>query len=174
VPGERSLVAAALNDAIRAEHARYEIATAGTTIDLGDGIRLEVLSPSSDSEASANANANDSALVLRLSWRQVSFLLASDIEAKTERGLVASGTALRSTVLKVAHHGSASSTTREFLAAVQPEVAVISAGADNRFEHPHADVTARLSAYADVYNTATDGALRLRTDGRRLWVDTSR
>ncbi|MEX2227133.1 MAG: DNA internalization-related competence protein ComEC/Rec2 [Dehalococcoidia bacterium] len=167
-----SLVARAITDAIHDERAIHDVVTGGTTIDLGDGVLLEVLSPAVDGDTSGSAN--DRALVLRIAWGEVSFLLASDIEAATERGLVASGAPLGSTVLKVAHHGSATSTTREFLDAVRPAVAVISAGADNSFGHPHADVLARLDDYAETYTTATDGTVRLRTDGRRLWIETAR
>jgi competence protein ComEC len=167
-----SLVARALVDAARDEGATYDRVSAGTTIDLGDGIVLDVLSPAPGAPASGNPN-ND-ALVLRLSWHDVSFLLTSDIEAPTERALVERGAPIRSTVLKVAHHGSATSSTRAFLDAVQPEVALISAGADNRYGHPAAGVIDRLDDYAATYTTASDGAIHLRTDGHRLWLTTDR
>jgi competence protein ComEC len=167
-----SLVAHALTAAVRDEGLAYDVATASTTIDLGDGVTLEVLAPLPD--APATADPNNDALVLRLSWGDVSFLLASDIEAETERALIASGVDLHATVLKVAHHGSATSTTRAFLDAVQPDVAVISAGADNPFNHPHPDVLARLDATgATTYTTAQGGSIRLRTNGHRLWITTS-
>jgi competence protein ComEC len=167
-----SFVARALIDAARDEGAAYDRVTAGTTIDLGDGIVLEVLAPAADAPASSNPN-ND-ALVVRLVWRDVSFLLASDIEAPAERALVERGAPLRSTVLKVAHHGSATSSMRSFLDAVQPEVALISAGTDNRYGHPAPDVIDRLDDYAATYTTASDGAIHLRTDGHRLWLTTDR
>jgi competence protein ComEC len=74
-------------------------------------------------------------------------------------------------VLKVAHHGSATSSSRPFLDAVSPAVSVVSAGPDNRFGHPDDGVMSRLDDYGPVYVTATDGAVRFRTDGRRLWID---
>ena len=75
--------------------------------------------------------------------------------------------------MKVAHHGSETSTTSQFLAAVDPEVAVISVGADNPFGHPGSEVVERLinSVGEDnVYRTDEDGTVELITDGERLWV----
>jgi competence protein ComEC len=114
---------------------------------------------------------NDTALVLRIEMGLVSFLLASDIGAAREHELVASGTRLGSTVLKVAHHGSRSSTTLEFLRAVRPTVAAISVGARNPYGHPDPDVLARLAeAGAQISRTDRDGAVIFETDGGTLTV----
>ena len=105
----------------------------------------------------------------------MSFLLTADIQADGESSLLREYRSLSSVVLKVAHHGSKSSTTPTFLAAVQPRVAVVSAGEDNPFGHPSPDVIARLeAANTHVYVTAEDGAVELTTDGERLWVRTER
>lgn len=114
---------------------------------------------------------NDAALVLRIEMGLVSFLLASDIGAAREHELVASGTRLGSTVLKVAHHGSRSSTTLEFLRAVRPTVAAISVGARNPYGHPDPAVLARLAeAGAQISQTDRDGAVIFETDGGTLTV----
>jgi len=114
---------------------------------------------------------NDAALVLRIEMGLVSFLLASDIGAAREHELVASGTRLGSTVLKVAHHGSRSSTTLEFLRAVRPTVAAISVGARNPYGHPDPAVLARLAeAGAQISRTDRDGAVIFETDGGTLTV----
>jgi competence protein ComEC len=147
-----------------------EFVSAGDSFDLGDGVRLDVLLPARGDDLSGN----DASLVLRLSWRDVSFLLGGDIEARGERGLVESGIELESTVLKVAHHGSGTSSTREFLDAVQPAVAVISSGAGNRFGHPAQSVVERLDNYAAIYGTAERGSVHFETDGHRLWIETDR
>jgi competence protein ComEC len=97
-------------------------------------------------------------------------LLASDIEALTERRLAAAG-GLQASVLKVAHHGSRTSSTPELLAATRPAVAVISVGSRNPYGHPDATVLERLqSAGARLYRTDRDGALVVDTDGRVLTV----
>lgn len=114
---------------------------------------------------------NDETLVLRIEYGLASFLLASDIEAAAEQALVASRAPLRATVLKVAHHGSRTSSTPAFLHAVAPTAAVISVGARNPYGHPDAGVLDRLvAAGARVYRTDSDGAVIFETDGRALTV----
>jgi len=114
---------------------------------------------------------NDAALVLRIDMGLASFLLASDIGTSRERELVAEGARLDSTVLKVAHHGSRSSTGAEFLRAVGPKLAAISVGARNSYGHPDAGVMERLAAAgAQIYRTDRDGALIFETDGGTLTV----
>src|SRR5437899_1957326 len=109
---------------------------------------------------------NDAGLVLRIEMGLVSFLLASDIGAAREHELVAAGTRLGSTDLKVAHHGSRSSTTIEFLRAVRPTVAAISVGERNSYGHPDPAVLARLAeAGARISRTDRDGAVIFETDG---------
>lgn len=109
--------------------------------------------------------------MLRIEYGLASFLLASDIEAAAEQALVASRAPLRATVLKVAHHGSRTSSTPAFLHAVAPTAAVISVGARNPYGHPDAGVLDRLAAAgARVYRTDSDGAVIFETDGRALTV----
>jgi competence protein ComEC len=121
--------------------------------------------------AALGGQRNDGALVLRIDMGLASFLLASDIGAPRERELVAAGAPLASTVLKVAHHGSRSSTGPEFLRAVGPRLAAISVGARNPYGHPDAGVLERLAAGgARVYRTDRDGALIFETDGGELRV----
>jgi competence protein ComEC len=114
---------------------------------------------------------NDAARVLRIDFGLVSILLASDIERAGEQALLASGAPVDATVLKVPHHGSRTSTTPAFLAAVRPAVAVVSAGARNPYGHPDPGVLARLAATgADIYRTDRDGAILLETNGRTLTI----
>src|SRR5439155_20841159 len=100
-------------------------------------------------------------------------LLPADIEAGAEHWLATSGLDLRADVLVVPHHGSQTSSTPEFLAAVRPRVAVISVGANNRFGHPNSDVLTRYSD-ALVFRTDQHGDVALRSDGERLWVRQAR
>jgi competence protein ComEC len=114
---------------------------------------------------------NDAGLVLRVELGLASFLLAADIGAAREHELIASGTRLASTVLKVAHHGSRFSTTSEFLRAVRPTAAAISVGARTGHGHPDPGVLARLvEAGVEVYRTDRDGAVIFETDGGTLTV----
>jgi len=100
-----------------------------------------------------------------------SFLLTSDIGAPEAASSRSRGARLDSMVLKVAHHGSRSSTTPEFLRSVGPRLAAISVGARNAYGHPDPGVVSRLSeAGAQIYRTDRDGALIFETDGRSLTI----
>jgi competence protein ComEC len=113
---------------------------------------------------------NDRSVVLAVEMGAVVILLASDIEALTERRLAATG-GMRATVLKVAHHGSRTSSTPEFLAATGPAVAAISVGSRNPYGHPDPSVLARIEASgARLYRTDHDGAIVVETDGRVVTV----
>lgn len=151
---------------------RRVTAVRGQTIFLGPATRLEVLGPPSEPVIATGSPTNDNGVVLRLSDGEVSFLLTADIEVEAEDRLLTDGAPLKSTVLKVAHHGSRTSTTPRFLSAVSPAVAVISAGADNPHGHPNPDVTARLADTPGEDRTFLTA--ELITDGRRLWVKTER
>ncbi len=157
---------------IEAGHVPAVVVRAGTRIALDDGVWAEVLNPP-DPLPSSEASDNTNSVVLRLGYGQVTFLLTGDLEAEGEARLLRQGLDLRSTVLKVSHHGSKTGTTGAFLAAVQPAVAVISVGADNRFGHPAPEVLERLSG-VPVYRTDQHGTVEFITDGRRLWVRTAR
>jgi competence protein ComEC len=81
---------------------------------------------------------------------------------------------IHSDVLKVGHHGSRTSTTERFLDSVSPSVAIISAGYENSFGHPHKDVVTRLNAHhSALLRTDRDGLVTVLTDGKGLWFDTS-
>jgi competence protein ComEC len=149
---------------------------AGDRLELGSGIVVEVLHPPLEPVTGTGADDNNNSLVLRLVWGDAEFLLTGDVEAKAERFLLDSSQALQADVLKVAHHGSGGSTTAECLAAVDPDYAVISVGADNRFGHPEAAVLERLDALGDVTVLRTDevGTVEFVTDGQQMWVRTER
>jgi competence protein ComEC len=149
------------------------IAKAGQQIELGDGIRIEVLHPQEEFLRGTGSDINNNSVVLRLVWEEVSFLLTGDIYEEAEREILYQGYKLSSTVLKVAHHGSATSTSAHFLAAVDPQVAVISVGGDNLFGHPSDEILARLNGVS-VYRTDKKGTITFTTDGQRLWVEVER
>ncbi len=146
---------------------------AGETYDI-EGVRIEVLSaPAAGGEGKGGAVSNEACAVLRVRYGGASFLFTGDMEKEQEAALLASVPDLRATVLKVGHHGSATSTGDPFLQAVQPRWAVISVGADNTFGHPRPDVLDRLrAAGVRLYRTDEDGAVTFHTDGKRLWAET--
>jgi beta-lactamase superfamily II metal-dependent hydrolase len=146
----------------------YHEAAAGQTIDLGNGARLYVLSASPE-----GSDSNEGSVVIKLTMGRASFLLTGDIESSREAALVRSGADLRATVYKVPHHGSATSSTSDFVSAVDPLVDVISVGRDNRFGHPSPDLLQRLDGDA-VFRTDLHGDVAVSTDGRRLWIEAGR
>jgi competence protein ComEC len=151
----------------------YNIARAGQEIDLGNGIEMEVLNPPEGLFEETSHDVDNNGVVLRLTWGKVSFLFTADIREEAEFELIGQRANLKSTVLKVAHHGSETSTTSQFLAAVDPEVAVISVGAENPFGHPSPEVMERLIdrlGEDNVYRTDEDGSIEFITDGEKLWL----
>jgi len=153
------------------------VVQAGAKIDLGDGVILAVLNPATipDPVADTRADANDQSVVLRLTWGRASVLLTGDIGAEAETSLIWSEQSLSADVLKLAHHGSNSSSSASFLAAVQPSYAIISAGAGNRFGHPATAVLDRLTQLgATIVRTDQAGTIELVTDGQQWWVKTER
>ena len=116
-------------------------------------------------------SANDASLVLRVSFRGLSILLTGDVEARGETILNGSATLDPVTLLKVAHHGSRTSSTDTFLQRVRPRTAVISAGAGNRYGFPHPEVMARFRALGGrILRTDRDGSIAVTSDGRRFDV----
>jgi competence protein ComEC len=153
--------------------ARVTAKQAGEAFDFS-GSRIEILSPPPGYLASKVGN-NDS-LALRISYGARTFLLTGDMERPMETLLVGDQkggqNALRADVLKVGHHGSRTSTISPFLDAVAPSIAVISAGYENSFGHPHPDVVKRLAArHTTILRTDQDGLVTVSTDGRGLWFD---
>jgi len=145
----------------------------GQAVALEDYLWLEVLHPVSNRE---HPNQNNNSLVLRLVYGGISFLLTGDIEEEAEISLTEGPGVLASTVLKVPHHGSRTSSTPAFLSTVSPSVAVVQAGPDNPFGHPHPEVMNRLASASpgQVYTTARNGHVKFITDGQDLWVRTQR
>ena len=163
--------------AVGNEGAAATQARAGYVIDLGDGTIIEVLHPPETLMTGTDSDLNNASIVLRVVYGDVSFLLTGDIFVEAERGMLSRGVDVRSTVIKIPHHGSRSSSSPEFVELVGPSVAVISVGADNRFGHPHAETLEVLGRYAPearVMTTRDHGAIRFVTDGTTLSVKTER
>ena len=147
---------------------------AGFEIELDDGVSLRVLNPRPDAEF---GDSNNDSVALRLVYGEVSVLLTADIEEEAENLLVSSEAELRSTVLKVGHHGSGTSTTQRFLEAVNPSIAVVSAGAGNPYGHPAPAVVERLEeavGSANLFRTDRQGKVEVVSDGKSVWVKTER
>jgi competence protein ComEC len=165
----------ALMQALQARGAQVQTATRGRTIDLGDGATLTLLGPPEPLITGSHSDVNANSVVARLSYREFSVLFAGDAEAPTETWLLASGAALRSVVLKVAHHGSRYASAAPFLQAVGARIAVVSVGAGNRYRHPASATLSRLARTgATVYRTDMDGDVTIESDGSSVRVQTAR
>ncbi len=132
-----------------------------------DEVYLDVLFPDRDP---TGWETNTASIVARLVYDQQSFMLTGDSPVAIERYLMTlDGERLHSTVLKNGHHGSRTSSGPDYLALVNPEYAVISAGKDNRYGHPHAEVIAALEKLKiKILPTSERGNIKFKTDGQKL------
>lgn len=163
----------AWREALGPAHLPSTAADAGRWIDLGAGARLLVLHPASVPLLVDDDELNSYSTVIKLTMGRVSILLTADADEQAERTLLRNGADLRAAVLKVGHHGSATSTSPPFLARVRPLVDVISVGARNPFDHPAPALVDRLSGDL-ILRTDRHGDVTVETDGDRLWVRTQR
>ena len=163
--------------ALRARAGPVVQALPGQRIQLDHGLVLEVLYPPERVLVGTSSDLNNSSVVTRLVYGETSFLLTGDIHWDAENYLLRRSLHLDSTVLKVGHQGSRTSTTPEFLEEVSPQVAIISVGADNRFGHPHPEVVKALTEALGndrVFATYEHGSVEIVSDGASLSVQTER
>ncbi|MBI3953967.1 MAG: MBL fold metallo-hydrolase [Chloroflexi bacterium] len=114
---------------------------------------------------------NNNSVVLRLDYREVSFLFAGDAERQAEDSMLKAGLELKATVLKMGHHGSRTSSSPAFVAAVAPQHAVYQAGRNNQFGHPHPEAIAAVKAAgATVLGTNVKGTIVMTSDGSAIKV----
>lgn len=139
---------------------------AGKIINLGNNTLISILNPDKDLSGTILNKTNNESVVMMLYYGNIRILLTGDIELKTERRLILKGVDLDADVIKIAHHGSKTSTSNEFLYEVSPQVAIIQVGAKNRYGHPSVDVLKRLTDYdIKYYRTDINGDIKLASDG---------
>ena len=162
-----------LHAIVKARNIPYSFPYAGE-IELTSTATLNLLHPIDASSTNLlDTDKNDDSLVMKITYGEVDILFTGDIGKNAESRLIASGRDLRSEILKVPHHGSRTSSSAPFLDAVQPRYAIFSLGQGNRYRFPHADVVERYHARGcPMLRTDVAGAITLRTDGTRCWIDT--
>lgn len=154
-------------DAILASQAAYREPRANEVYQIGSAT-VEVLNP-----LTLTGEFHEGSISLRIVFGTVAFLFTGDAEAVTEEAMINRGHQLGSQILQLGHHGSRTSSSAAFLDAVQPQLAIWSAGLNNSFGHPHADVLERLAAKNIVVcGTATYGTIVVVTDGQNYTVKT--
>jgi competence protein ComEC len=164
-------------EAARESGAEILLAEAGNDLSLGEGVMLDILWPLGSLFGEEPKVPNNTSIVVKLTWkdhptsstsgglRGASVLFTGDIEEEVEEALLKEGMDLRSDILKVAHHGSKTSSSTGFLLAVAPTLAVISVGAENTYGHPHPSVLTRLEMFGiPVRRTDEEGSIHLVLD----------
>ena len=132
-----------------------------------DGVEVEILF------APSVGTGNEISNVYRVRYGGVTFLITGDLVKEIEAQILSAGIDVSSTVLKVGHHGSATSSSEEFLQAVKPKCSVICVGYGNNFGHPRPEVLERLENLpTKIYRTDRDGLIKFKTDGKNLHVET--
>lgn len=160
--------------AVSSSGAHYESARPGTKYDLGGGALLTILAPTEpfftkDKMSTGGNDVNANSIVARLDYGSFSMMLAGDAEEQTEHRLLTKELDLKTRVLKIAHHGSKYASSSGFLNRVQPEVAIVSCGAWNRYGHPSQAVLDRLravNANVKLYRTDLQGEISITTRGK--------
>lgn len=136
---------------------------AGMKRQFDDGAILEILSPSSPE----SNNLNEVSIVTKLTYGDMSFLFTGDANTNSEEEILSNGYNVKSTILKVGHHGSSASTSDDFLDAVSPVAAIIMCGTDNSYGHPHEETLEKLSdSDIAIYRTDINGNIIVSTDGQ--------
>jgi competence protein ComEC len=160
-------------DALKQNGAQYEKAEPGKKYDLGGGAILTVLAPAEpfftkDQMKGGGNDTNANSIVLRLDYGDFSMLFMGDAEAQTEERLLNKPALdLKAKVIKIGHHGSKYATSENFVKRAQPEAAIISDGAWNRYGHPAQSVLDRLKAASvKVWRTDLQGEVTITTKGR--------
>lgn len=151
----------------------------GAVVDLGSGATFTVYAPEEGNyilDNKGRPDPNDNSIVGKLTFGKFSMLFTGDASRAEENRLIKEeNTKLSSRVLKVGHHGSASSSQKDFLRSVRPELAVISVGLHNDYGHPTSQALKRLNdENILVYRTDTQGTIRIHTDGNTWNVTTER
>lgn len=153
-------------ESLKSKNLKINVLKKGTdSINLGENTKVTVFSPSKDSYE----NLNNYSPVIKIEYRKTSFLFTGDAENDIEKEILASNEDISADVLKVGHHGSSTSTTKEFLNKVHPSIGVISVGQDNTYNHPNNDTIKRLSENkVTTYRTDKDGTVILSSDGYKI------
>ena len=135
------------------------------TIDLGEGTKVTVFSPFNETYS----NINDYSPIIKIEYGNNSFLFTGDASNDLEDKVLSKNPNLKSDVLKIGHHGSATSTSKSFLNAINPSIAVISVGVGNKYDHPTSKTLDLLnSTNVQIYRTDTYGTILLSSDGTTI------
>ena len=157
-------------ESIKSGHVPLMITDGPQTIVLGEACRLEILYPFVNLAGRGVENLNNSSIVIKLIHGQNVFLFMGDAETEVEEELLRAGVDLSADVLKAGHHGSDTSSGREFLAAVDPGMVVMEVGEGNGFGHPSPRTIKRMERLgAEILRTDLEGTIIMKSDGKKIW-----
>ncbi|MCS4479349.1 MBL fold metallo-hydrolase [Clostridium botulinum] len=150
---------------LKKKNLKINVAKKGISLNLSNNSSLDFLAPVKDNYE----NTNDSSAVVKLTHGNTKFLFTGDAEKTSEKDILNSNEDLSSNVLKVGHHGSHSSSSKEFLDKINPKIAIISCGKNNDYGHPHKETMKELNKRnIEVYRTDIDGNIVLTSDGENI------
>jgi competence protein ComEC len=155
-------------DALKDKNLKINVIKRGTnSIDLGENTLVTVFSPNKDSYE----DLNNYSPIIKIQYGSTSFLFTGDAQKDVEEEILKDNDDISADVLKVGHHGSSTSTSKDFLSKVNPSIAVISVGKDNIYNHPNKETLKLLNANnIATYRTDTNGTILISSDGNKITV----
>lgn len=165
-----------LHDVLSKGNYRNKALKAGDRINFGRGFWMDILSPGDFLSEGLRRNLNNNSIVMKMHYKDFTMMFTGDIQNPTEVALADKyGSMLKSDVLKVAHHGSKTSSNYQFISKVKPNIALISCGDFSKYHHPNKNVIGSLTHLgAKVYYTNTNGDIVVTTNGKEYFVKTSK
>ncbi len=156
---------------IESENVPVTFVSANDEIDFGPDYYFDILWPKKDYINTEKTNTNNTSIVGKLVYKNVSMLLTGDIENNAQFDLISIyQNKLKSDIIKIAHHGSKNATSENLLQFVNPEIALILVGADNKFGHPHQETLDLLEKFQTrTFRTDFDGTITIVSDGINFW-----
>ena len=156
--------------AVSNEGLTAKIIKEGTSFDLGEGCRIDVYSPMQESYD----NFNDYSPIMKLTYGNKSFIFTGDAEKTVEKEVVEKySKELKADVIKFGHHGSSTSSTKEFIEAISPKYGIISCGVDNSYGHPHRETLSIIDEMGiETYRTDKQGQITITSDGNNIEIKT--
>lgn len=150
---------------LKSKNLKINAGKAGMDLDLGKNVTCQMLAPNNDKYK----DTNNYSIVIKITYGESKFLFTGDAEKISETEMLSKNFDLSADVLKVGHHGSSSSSSKEFLDKVNPKIAVISCGKNNKYGHPHHETLTELkNRKVQIYRTDVDGSIVLLSDGKKI------
>ncbi len=160
---------------VKEKKINVKIVEGGEKVSIEDNLYFDIIWPFSDNMISDNS-INNNSLVCKLNYKNYSMLFTGDIEAIAEKAILKKYSKnlniLKSDILKVAHHGSKTSSITEFIEKIKPKYAIIGVGEDNKFGHPSDNTIQNLEkANIRIYRTDKMGEIEIKTNGKEIKIN---